>query len=325
MSRCTEHSRGFSPCPSPCSSWHRPRWQRPSAARPTRPHHPGLRRWHRRELPPGHDRLGAGRQRRQALRVRSCDRGHADRGHRVLGEPLGGAGRRPRGRVVPLRQPGYGVQRRGQRGELVPPERRDRVRRPRPGARLRDREWPRPGIADAWAQTWLSQVTAATGVRPIIYTTPKFWSTSMADTDWFARNGYSVLWIAHWTTRESARRSGRRLGRQRLDVLAALEHGHGARDQRPRRSRSLQRFVPAGVAVRALTASRPRPARLTGRPLLLAGVAAAFIVLTTTYPATDVVTIPGARLLLAWTPRSTGRTTRRSSRPTSTTWARHRT
>jgi len=22
----------------------------------------------------------------------------------------------------------------------------------------------------------------------------------MADTDWFARNGYSVLWIANWTT-----------------------------------------------------------------------------------------------------------------------------
>ena len=50
-----------------------------------------------------------------------------------------------------------------------------------------------------WAQTWLSQVWAATGVRPIIYTTPKFWSTSMANTDWFATNGYSVLWIAHWT------------------------------------------------------------------------------------------------------------------------------
>jgi lysozyme len=52
----------------------------------------------------------------------------------------------------------------------------------------------------AWAQTWLSQVSATTGVRPIIYTNPNFWSTSMADTDWFARNGYSVLWIANWTT-----------------------------------------------------------------------------------------------------------------------------
>ena len=57
-----------------------------------------------------------------------------------------------------------------------------------------------PASMTAWAQTWLSQVSAATGVRPIIYTTPKFWSTSMADTDWFARNGYAVLWIANWTT-----------------------------------------------------------------------------------------------------------------------------
>lgn len=51
----------------------------------------------------------------------------------------------------------------------------------------------------AWAKTWLAQVTAATGVRPIIYTNSNFWSTSMANTDWFARNGYPVLWIAHWT------------------------------------------------------------------------------------------------------------------------------
>jgi len=57
-----------------------------------------------------------------------------------------------------------------------------------------------PAALTAWAQTWLAQVTAATGVRPIIYTTPNFWFSSMADTDWFARNGYSVLWIANWTT-----------------------------------------------------------------------------------------------------------------------------
>jgi lysozyme len=56
------------------------------------------------------------------------------------------------------------------------------------------------GALTVWAQTWLSQVSAATGVRPIIYTNPNFWATSMADTDWFARNGYSVLWIANWTT-----------------------------------------------------------------------------------------------------------------------------
>jgi GH25 family lysozyme M1 (1,4-beta-N-acetylmuramidase) len=57
-----------------------------------------------------------------------------------------------------------------------------------------------PASLTAWAQTWLTQVSAQTGVRPIIYTTPHFWSSSMADTDWFARNGYSVLWIANWTS-----------------------------------------------------------------------------------------------------------------------------
>jgi lysozyme len=57
-----------------------------------------------------------------------------------------------------------------------------------------------PSSLTTWAQTWLAQVSATTGVHPIIYTNPNFWSSSMADTDWFARNGYPVLWIAHWTT-----------------------------------------------------------------------------------------------------------------------------
>jgi lysozyme len=57
-----------------------------------------------------------------------------------------------------------------------------------------------PASLTTWAQTWLTQVSAATGVQPIIYTNPNFWSTSMADTDWFARNGYPVVWIANWTT-----------------------------------------------------------------------------------------------------------------------------
>jgi lysozyme len=56
-----------------------------------------------------------------------------------------------------------------------------------------------PASLTTWAQTWLTQVIAATGVRPIIYTTPSFWWSSMADSSWFADNGYQVLWIAHWT------------------------------------------------------------------------------------------------------------------------------
>ena len=49
-----------------------------------------------------------------------------------------------------------------------------------------------------WARTWLTEVESATGVRPLIYTTPTFWSNSLANSDWFARNGYHV-WVAHWT------------------------------------------------------------------------------------------------------------------------------
>ncbi|HET7472564.1 MAG TPA: GH25 family lysozyme [Candidatus Limnocylindrales bacterium] len=56
-----------------------------------------------------------------------------------------------------------------------------------------------PSSLIAWAGAWLQGVESATGVRPIIYTTPAFWTASMANTDWFAQNGYR-LWIAHWTT-----------------------------------------------------------------------------------------------------------------------------
>jgi lysozyme len=58
------------------------------------------------------------------------------------------------------------------------------------------------GSLTTWAQTWLTEVTATTGIRPIIYTNPGFWARSMTDTDWFARNGYSVVWVANWTPRD---------------------------------------------------------------------------------------------------------------------------
>ena len=51
----------------------------------------------------------------------------------------------------------------------------------------------------SWAQTWVTEVEASTGIRPVVYTNSTFWSSSMAGTDWFARNGYH-LWIASWTT-----------------------------------------------------------------------------------------------------------------------------
>jgi GH25 family lysozyme M1 (1,4-beta-N-acetylmuramidase) len=49
-----------------------------------------------------------------------------------------------------------------------------------------------------WVRTWLQRVHSKTGVKPMIYTTQVFWHDYMGDSTWFARNGYHVLWVAHW-------------------------------------------------------------------------------------------------------------------------------
>ena len=48
-----------------------------------------------------------------------------------------------------------------------------------------------------WVRGWVRRVRALTGVKPMIYTSPNFWATSMGGTSWFADHGYP-LWIAHW-------------------------------------------------------------------------------------------------------------------------------
>jgi GH25 family lysozyme M1 (1,4-beta-N-acetylmuramidase) len=50
-----------------------------------------------------------------------------------------------------------------------------------------------------WVRQWLGKVTGVLGVRPMIYTSRGFWESFMGNTDEFARRGYRVLWIAHWT------------------------------------------------------------------------------------------------------------------------------
>jgi GH25 family lysozyme M1 (1,4-beta-N-acetylmuramidase) len=49
-----------------------------------------------------------------------------------------------------------------------------------------------------WVRTWLERVSSQLGVKPMIYTSPNFWKTYLGDTTWFADNGYTVLWVAHW-------------------------------------------------------------------------------------------------------------------------------
>jgi GH25 family lysozyme M1 (1,4-beta-N-acetylmuramidase) len=50
----------------------------------------------------------------------------------------------------------------------------------------------------SWVKTFLDEVYAKTGMRPMIYTSPSFWRTYMGDTRSIADAGYSILWIAHW-------------------------------------------------------------------------------------------------------------------------------
>ncbi|HEY8030771.1 MAG TPA: GH25 family lysozyme [Gaiellaceae bacterium] len=49
-----------------------------------------------------------------------------------------------------------------------------------------------------WAQAWLDEVKARTGVSGFVYASPNFWKERLANTSSFALGGYK-LWVAHWT------------------------------------------------------------------------------------------------------------------------------
>ncbi len=55
-----------------------------------------------------------------------------------------------------------------------------------------------PDELTAWMLTWLGEVTARTGVQPIVYTSPLGWANRTGDTTAIADAGYTVLWVAHW-------------------------------------------------------------------------------------------------------------------------------
>ncbi|MEP6973643.1 MAG: glycoside hydrolase family 25 protein [Actinomycetota bacterium] len=50
----------------------------------------------------------------------------------------------------------------------------------------------------SWILEWLGEVTARTGVMPMIYTSPIGWSNRTGDTTAIADAGYTMLWVAHW-------------------------------------------------------------------------------------------------------------------------------
>jgi GH25 family lysozyme M1 (1,4-beta-N-acetylmuramidase) len=50
----------------------------------------------------------------------------------------------------------------------------------------------------AWVTSFLDEVTAKVGARPMIYTSPNFWKNYMGDSRALADAGYKTLWVAHW-------------------------------------------------------------------------------------------------------------------------------
>jgi lysozyme len=60
------------------------------------------------------------------------------------------------------------------------------------------------GLGDAalitWVKAWVGRVYERLGVRPMIYASPSFWRENLSNTRWFADNGYTMLWVAHWNT-----------------------------------------------------------------------------------------------------------------------------
>ena len=55
-----------------------------------------------------------------------------------------------------------------------------------------------PAQLRAWTAAFLDRVYIRTGVRAMIYTSPKFWQNKLGDTQQFALAGHH-LWVAHWT------------------------------------------------------------------------------------------------------------------------------
>ena len=109
----------------------------------------------------------------------------------------------------------------------------------------------------SWVKTFLARVKYRLGVKPMIYTSPGFWRSYMGDTRWFADNGYSMLWVAHWGV-SSPSRPGQQLGRPILDVLAVQRDRQGAGDLQLRRPESLPLLV-AGAGHLLTRRCRPGP------------------------------------------------------------------
>lgn len=67
----------------------------------------------------------------------------------------------------------------------------------------------RPDALRVWTLTWLRHVEKQLGVKPMIYTSPGFWTGQVGNTRAIARAGFDVLWVAHYGTRKPMVPAGR--------------------------------------------------------------------------------------------------------------------
>jgi lysozyme len=56
----------------------------------------------------------------------------------------------------------------------------------------------RPAALIGWTSAWLQEVERRLQLKPVIYASPHFWKTAMADTALFGSAGHG-LWLARWT------------------------------------------------------------------------------------------------------------------------------
>ncbi|MBA2275951.1 MAG: glycoside hydrolase family 25 protein [Chloroflexi bacterium] len=55
-----------------------------------------------------------------------------------------------------------------------------------------------PDALRKWTLTWLRHVERKLGAKPMIYTSPGFWTGRVGNTRAIARGGFDVLWVAHY-------------------------------------------------------------------------------------------------------------------------------
>ncbi len=56
-----------------------------------------------------------------------------------------------------------------------------------------------PNDLALWVDTWLTTVEQATGVKPLVYTSPSYWNEHVNDTRGISQR--FPLWLAHWDTK----------------------------------------------------------------------------------------------------------------------------